>query len=98
MIRYKEQQLFTKSLALKTILKRVPPFWLLQLGGWGAYGIVYFAANLPFQTRDMLFMQGVMFASNLAASFVLHSVCHRHWRAGLRFPRSFLVVLSWCVG
>jgi len=83
---------------LNWILERVPLFWLLQLGSWSGYGIVYFAANVPFQTRDNLVMQEVMFACNFAASFVLHSVCRRQWRSGLRFPGSFLVVLAWCAG
>src|ERR1041385_422179 len=96
--RLTKQQYLTKFLTIKALFKRIPLFWLLQLGGWAGWGVVYFATDFPFQTPDIRFAHAVNFVGTFVASFVMHSVCRRQWRAGLRFPKSLLVVLAWCSG
>ena len=83
---------------MKRLFNRIPLFWLLQLGGWTGYGIVFLSAHFPFQTPENMFMEEVGFFSTFAASFVMLPVCRREWRAGLRFPRTLFVVLAWCSG
>jgi sensor histidine kinase YesM len=96
--RLTKQQYLTKFLTIKALFKRIPLFWLLQLGGWAGWGVVYFATDFPFQTPDIRFAHAVNFVGTFVASFVMHSVCRRQWQAGLRFPRTVLVVLGWCAG
>ena len=81
---------------VKAILKRIPLFWLLQLSGWTGYLIVVVMAILPSQASDLRVFFIVAFVCDFGASFVLRSVCRRQWQAGLRFPRSLLVVFAWC--
>src|SRR5262249_5751048 len=82
--------------SMNAILERIPLFWLLQLGGWTSYLIVIVMAILPSQAADLRVFFIVAFVCDFGASFVLRSVCRRQWRAGLRFPRSLLVVFGWC--
>ena len=95
---FAQQEHLTRSLAGNTLLKRIPPFWLLQLGGWSSYAIFYFPAYFRSERPDMRFTQSISFFSTFAASFVMHSVCRRQWRAGLHFPKTVLVVVGWCAG
>jgi len=86
---------------MKRILERISLFWLLQLGGWGGYAIVLVTPDLvsltTSLTRRYMVFQTVGFLCNFtASSFVLRPVCRRQWLAGLRFPRSFLIVFACC--
>jgi len=84
---------------VRSLLKKVSPFWLFQLAGWGAYAIVLLVSNLPYLgARGVLAYRGVALLACFAASFVLRAVCRRQWQRGLRFPRSFLIVFVWCAG
>src|SRR5262245_58714717 len=77
----------------------ISQFWMFQAAGWGAYAIVLLVSNLPFLgSRGVLAYRGASLVACFAASFVLHAVCRRQWRMGLRFPRSFLIVFAWCAG
>src|SRR5690349_13175493 len=82
---------------MKKFLKRIPLFWLLQLGGWGIYATVLIGSLLPTQIIVLVY-HGVALVCEFCSSFILHRVCRRTWRSGLRFPRSILVVLMWCAG
>src|ERR1043166_6834725 len=93
-----QQEHLTRSLAGNTLPKRIPPFWLLQLGGWTSYAIFFFPAHFRSGRPNMRFQQKGNFFSTFAPRFVMHSVCRRQWRAGLRFPKTVLVVVGWCAG
>ena len=82
---------------MKKFLKRIPLFWLLQLGGWSGYAALLIGSLLPTQNIVLVY-HGVALLAEFGSSFILHRVCRRTWRAGLRFPRSILVVLLWCAG
>jgi len=79
---------------IRNLEKRFPLFWLLQIGGWGAYGLALLPATLPYlEFRYVLIYRGVLTASCFASSFVLHRVCQRLWRGRAPWPRVLLVAL-----
>ncbi len=76
-----------------------PKFWLFQLSGWTAYGIILALSTIPVATeKSAIAYRLVLFATTFAASFVMHVVCRRQWRGGFAFPRSLVKVLAWCAG
>jgi two-component system, LytTR family, sensor kinase len=84
---------------VKSIVKRLPAFWLLQFGGWLAYGIILVLSTVPFANeRATVAYRSVLFGCCFIASFVLHAVCRRQWRRGFTLPRSLFIVLAWCSG
>ena len=73
-------------------------FWLLQIGGWAAYGIIVALYTIPFVTdQGMLAYRAAMMVSCFLGTFVLRWACRREWNRGFRFPRSLMIVLLWCV-
>src|SRR5215472_6203483 len=84
---------------IQSIFKGTSLFWVCQLAGWSLYALVLFVSNLPFlSVRSVITYRGASLITGFAASFVLRAVCRRQWRQGLRFPRSFLIVFTWCAG
>jgi two-component system LytT family sensor kinase len=84
---------------LRSIAKRLSLFWLLQAGGWTAYGLALFLATLPFlELRDVVVYRSVFTISCFAASFVLHMVCRKLWRGAVPWPRTLLTVLGCSYG
>src|SRR5262249_27045709 len=86
---------------MKRILERISLFWLLQLGGWGAYAIVlitpdFASLTTPLTRRYMVFQTVGVLCNFSATSFVLRPICRHQWRAGLRFPKSFSIVFACC--
>jgi two-component system, LytTR family, sensor kinase len=78
-------------------LRPISPFWLFQVGGWTAYAIILFLSSIPFASdRGAIAYRITLAISCFAGSFLLHEVCRREWRKGLRFPQSILFVLVWC--
>jgi len=81
---------------------RVPSFWVLQLCGWGAYAMVVFASNAHYisqlnnlSARETFVYRMTTMVCFIAASFPLHAVCRRQWRAGHALPRAIAVVIIW---
>src|SRR5215472_21632 len=83
---------------MKKIINRLSLFWLLQIGGWSGYALLSLATILPFSNYPVDVYYVVTFVCGFASSLLLHGVCRRQWRSGLRFPGSFVVLLSFCVG
>ena len=77
-------------------LERRGAFWLFQIGGWTAYATILFLSSIPFANdRGAVAYRVTLGVSCLAGSFVLHAVCQRQWRQGVRFPGSIMIVLGW---
>ena len=73
-------------------------FWLLQIGGWAAYGIIVAIYTIPFASDEgMVAYRGALTVSCFLGTFVLRLACRREWNRGFRFPRSMINVLLWCV-
>ena len=88
---------------MRFTFERRPTFWLFQSTGWAAYGIALALSSIPVATdlatsahRGALAYRAGLWATSLAASFVLRVVCRREWRRGFRFPQSILIVFAWC--
>lgn len=70
-------------------------FWLLQIGGWGLYGVAILLALLPYMKwREAFVYRGVFTGIAFAASFVLHPICRSLWRRQARVAKIALTVLS----
>jgi sensor histidine kinase YesM len=73
-------------------------FWLLQIGGWAAYGIIVAIYSIPLlNDQGMVAYRGALTVSCFLGTFVLRWACRREWNRGFRFPRSMINVLLWCV-
>jgi two-component system sensor histidine kinase AlgZ len=65
-------------------LERVPQFWVLQLVGWGAYASIVAVGVAPHLRKSgmvIVAFEAVFVLSTFVASFPLHFVCRRLWRA-----------------
>jgi two-component system LytT family sensor kinase len=79
----------------RDLAKRIPLFWLLQIGGWAAYGLAQFLTTLPYlKLRDVLVYRGVITASSFAASFVLLVLCRQLWRRQTSWAISLLTTVG----
>jgi len=87
--------------AMRNLLQRVPLFWVLQIAGWGSYGLTLFLATLPYLgLRDFVAYRSVFSAACFAVSFVMHRVCRKLWRDRAPWPRVLptIVVFSYAAG
>ncbi len=72
-------------------------FWLFQIAGWAAYGIVVVLYTIPFaDDRGTVAYRATLTLACFGGTFILRAVCRRQWRKGFRLPQSLLVVLVWC--
>lgn len=79
-----------------SIVKRIKPFWLFQIGGWAAYAILIFLSGIPFASdAGAIGHRAGLVCSCFGGSLILRVVCRQQWRQGFRFPRSLLIVLGW---
>lgn len=82
---------------MDSITERIGSFWLFQIGGWTAYGIVLVLSTIPFASdRGTIAYRTTLTLACLGGTFILRVVCRRQWRKGFRFPQSLLIVLFWC--
>src|ERR1051325_7496945 len=83
--------------SMRSMTERKGMFWLLQIAGWAAYGIVVVLYTIPFaDERGTVDYRAVLTLTCLGGTFILRAVCRRQWRKGFRLPQSLLVVLFWC--
>ena len=77
--------------------QRTRLFWLLQIGGWGLYGVAILLALLPYMKwRDALVFRGALTGSCFVASLGLHLICRMLWREKAGAFKIAAVVLSYC--
>ena len=82
---------------MRLVTERKGMFWLFQVAGWAAYGIVVALYTIPFASESGTVAYRVtLTATCFGGTFVLRWVCRWQWRKGFRFPQSLLIVLSWC--
>jgi hypothetical protein len=77
--------------------QRLPSFWQLQVGGWAVYFCVILLSYLPSKELrgDMLYRL-IFCAVCFLASFPLHRVCRRLWRAQTPWSQIVRVVALTC--
>ena len=82
---------------MRLVTERKRMFWLFQIAGWAAYGIVVALYTIPFASESGTVAYRItLTATCFGGTFVLRWVCQWQWQKGFRFPQSLLIVLSWC--
>ena len=82
---------------MRSLTERKGMFWLFQIAGWAAYGIVVVLYTIPFaDDQGTVAYRATLTLTCFGGTFILRAVCRRQWRQGFRLPRSLLVVLAWC--
>jgi Histidine kinase len=70
-------------------------FWLLQVGGWGLYGVAILLALLPYMKwRQVFVFRGVFTACAFAASLVLRYICRSLLKKQASIPKIGATVLA----
>jgi len=83
---------------MRLVTERKGMFWLFQVAGWAAYGIVVALYTIPFASESGTVAYRVtLTATCFGGTFVLRWVSRRQWQKGFRFPQSLLIVLFWCL-
>jgi two-component system sensor histidine kinase AlgZ len=81
---------------MRSLTERKGMFWLFQIAGWAAYGIVVVLYTIPFaDDRGNVAYRTTLTLTGFGGTFILRTVCRRQWRKGFRFPQSLLIVLFW---
>jgi hypothetical protein len=78
-----------------------PNFWLLQIGGWTAYGLASAISYIPFRhMRESVDYHAAFLGTTFLASFIIHSLCRALWRRSTSLtPAMFYsVLLSYVLG
>ena len=86
---------------LRTLQRRVPSFWPLQIGGWLLYGLATAVSYIPFRhMREEVVYRVAFLCCTFLASFVLYASCRILWRRSTPLASALLISvgLSYILG